>query len=150
MQKIFLAFVLLIVGGFLSSTASANVQDGDRFWVPGFTLGTRTGMTPRAGLDLTLMTRKGQGDGISGCGAIVGTGGIVPFEYYVGAACGGAYMFSMWGEVTANFVQAKPTGLRALAAVGFGLMPYVALGYDNRTPYGPFAELGLTFKIPLF
>jgi hypothetical protein len=135
--------------GLLPTAGMANINEGDRFWVPGFTIGTRTGMMPRAGVDLSLMTRIGQGDGIAGYGAIAGISGLSPFEYYVGGAYGGAYMIGMWGEVTVNFVGAEPTGVRALGAIGFIVMPYVAVGYDKRARTGAFIEAGLTSKIPL-
>jgi hypothetical protein len=149
MKKHLVALIFLLVIGSLPTAAVADVGDGERFWVPGFTVGTRTGMMPRAGVDLSLMTRKGQGDGIVGYGPIAGISGLSPFEYYVGGAYGGAYMIAMWGEVTVNFVGAEPTGVRALGAIGFIVMPYVAVGYDKRAQVGAFIEAGLTTKIPL-
>ncbi len=149
MGKQLVVLVFLLLAGALPTAGMASINEGDRFWVPGFTVGTRTGMMPRAGFDLSLMTRLGQGDGLVGYGPIAGISDLSPFEYYLGGAYGGAYMIGMWSEVTVNFVGAEPTGVRALAAIGFIIMPYVALGYDKRAQNGAFLEAGLTVKIPL-
>ena len=141
--------VLLLMLGFSSSLAMATTSDYRQIFVPGFTMGTRTGMMPRAGFDLSIMKSPTAGDGVRGYGVITGISGIKPFEYYVGAAAGFAYYIGAWGEVTLNFVGQDFTGVRALAAGGFIVMPYIAMGYDKRAEHGVYIETGLTFKLPL-
>lgn len=141
--------ILLLMLGFSGSFAMATTPEYRQVYVPGFTMGARTGMMPRAGFDLSIMKSPTAGDGIKGYGVITGISGIKPFEYYLGAAAGGAYYIGAWGEVTLNFVAQDFTGIRVLAAAGFFVMPYLAMGYDKRAEHGLFLETGLTFKLPL-
>lgn len=149
MNKKLFVIMFFMLSGLLPSTAMAEIKARDHYWVPGFTVGSRIGMRPRSGFDLSLMNVIEQGTGITSCGGVVGAAGSKPLEYYVGGACGLVYLVSVRGEATVTIVESKPTGVRALAAIGAFLMPYVALGYDIRAPLRAYGELGVTFKFPL-
>jgi len=141
-------FVVFILCGALSALTLAEPAKAGPWIFPGFTAGVRSGMEPRAGMDLSVFKRVGEGDGFVGYGGIVGISSLSPYEYYLGLAGGGAYMFSAWAEFTVNFVNSEYTGVRALGAVGLGVMPYLAIGYDKR-PDSMYIEAGITGKLPI-
>jgi|LakMenEpi03Aug12_release.lakeMendotaPanAssembly.Ray.scaffolds.fasta_scaffold596756_1 hypothetical protein len=141
-------FVFLILCEVISAITLAQPAKASPWIFPGFTAGARSGMEPRAGFDLSVLKRVGEGDGFVGYGGIAGISSLSPYEYYVGLAGGGAYMLSAWAEFTVNFVNSEYTGVRALGAVGLGIMPYIAVGYDKR-PDSLYVEAGITGKIPI-
>lgn len=143
--------ILVFLQGMLLVSSESRADDNRKlFLMPGFTMGSRSGLMPRAGFDLGMLNLKCS-DGCEGYGLVTGMGRRSPFEYYIGAGYGGAYMLAVWMEASLNFVGGQYTGVRALGAAGISfipILPYVAVGYDKR-PDSMYIEAGITGKIPI-
>lgn len=70
-------------------------------------------------------------------------------EFYIGPAFGLFYMGSIWLEAAAHMKKGDLVRVRATAAGGLFLMPFVSLGYDKPCEC-PMAEFGLMLKVPFF
>lgn len=85
------------------------------------------------------------------CSGIGPTFGIINFkskEYFAGVAVGAAYMGSVWMDLTARFKEDEVNQVAVTWGVGMFAMVYIGGGLDLQKK-SPFAEAGLTLKIPV-
>lgn len=115
--------------------------------VPGVTVGGRSGLAPHVGPDVSLLVGKCQ-DSCAGYGPTLGVINPLTQEYFIGVAAGAAYMGSFWADVEVRLRRGKVAGVAVNYALGFVAMVYAGGGYD-REDKSVFAELGLTFKVPV-
>ena len=145
--------MLGIAIGFLALIAAPSASQADDVGklaiMPGFTLGARSGMMPRVGLDLAILNYKCI-DACQGYGVVAGMSRSRPFEYYIGVGAGVGYFFAAWFDATLNFVEDQYTGVRVLGAFAppVLILPFVAIGYDKR-PDSMYIEAGIIGKIPI-